>query len=122
MIRRPPRSTLFPYTTLFRSPRGRRRDRRAADARDVVRPLGTGGDALVGTPPGLAPGVGGSHRGHGGPPVPSWRTSARGALSRATVTTAEAGTAGGGTGAGSGEDTPELPSRPNLVCRPSLVK
>src|SRR3712207_7856626 len=31
MIRRPPRSTLFPYTTLFRSPRGVprvRRDRR----------------------------------------------------------------------------------------------
>src|SRR5688572_31903621 len=28
MIRRPPRSTLFPYTTLFRSPAGRgRRDR-----------------------------------------------------------------------------------------------
>src|SRR2546426_6536524 len=25
MIRRPPRSTLFPYTTLFRSPRGVRR-------------------------------------------------------------------------------------------------
>src|SRR5438477_2267580 len=25
MIRRPPRSTLFPYTTLFRSPRGARR-------------------------------------------------------------------------------------------------
>src|SRR5471030_3380017 len=25
MIRRPPRSTLFPYTTLFRSPRWRRR-------------------------------------------------------------------------------------------------
>src|SRR2546428_7909907 len=35
MIRRPPRSTLFPYTTLFRSrepraPGGRRRTRRAA--------------------------------------------------------------------------------------------
>src|SRR2546422_7580228 len=35
MIRRPPRSTLFPYTTLFRSRRtngvrGRRRDRTAA--------------------------------------------------------------------------------------------
>src|SRR3712207_8466357 len=30
MIRRPPRSTLFPYTTLFRSGRGRRRRRRAA--------------------------------------------------------------------------------------------
>src|SRR5256885_7371217 len=26
MIRRPPRSTLFPYTTLFRSLRGQRRD------------------------------------------------------------------------------------------------
>src|SRR2546427_9172022 len=25
MIRRPPRSTLFPYTTLFRSPQGRER-------------------------------------------------------------------------------------------------
>src|SRR5204863_2942331 len=29
MIRRPPRSTLFPYTTLFRSSRARRRPRRA---------------------------------------------------------------------------------------------
>src|SRR2546422_7037749 len=28
MIRRPPRSTLFPYTTLFRSPRVHRSDRR----------------------------------------------------------------------------------------------
>src|SRR3712207_8324474 len=28
MIRRPPRSTLFPYTTLFRSPEHRRGDRR----------------------------------------------------------------------------------------------
>src|SRR5215204_4697163 len=32
MIRRPPRSTLFPYTTLFRSPRGRDRA-----GRDVLR-------------------------------------------------------------------------------------
>src|SRR2546427_7353288 len=30
MIRRPPRSTLFPYTTLFRSLRRRRRRRRLA--------------------------------------------------------------------------------------------
>src|SRR2546430_11739024 len=29
MIRRPPRSTLFPYTTLFRSQRGAHRHRRA---------------------------------------------------------------------------------------------
>src|SRR5438094_6599218 len=33
MIRRPPRSTLFPYTTLFRSPAARDRARRAADGR-----------------------------------------------------------------------------------------
>src|SRR5260221_6561654 len=35
MIRRPPRSTLFPYTTLFRSAprRGRASDTRAADGR-----------------------------------------------------------------------------------------
>src|SRR3712207_8972586 len=32
MIRRPPRSTLFPYTTLFRSPRGPAAPRRHADA------------------------------------------------------------------------------------------
>src|SRR3712207_8289606 len=34
MIRRPPRSTLFPYTTLFRS----ELDRLAAVVRDLVRP------------------------------------------------------------------------------------
>src|SRR3712207_8870126 len=39
MIRRPPRSTLFPYTTLFRSPRRRRlRPRRRLDSRHGVRP------------------------------------------------------------------------------------
>src|SRR2546430_13534593 len=38
MIRRPPRSTLFPYTTLFRSP-GRERSRN----RGNVRPLGRRG-------------------------------------------------------------------------------
>src|SRR5256886_6521193 len=41
MIRRPPRSTLFPYTTLFRSPpdRGPRPDAGAAPARRGDRPL-----------------------------------------------------------------------------------
>src|SRR2546427_5310198 len=34
MIRRPPRSTLFPYTTLFRS--GRQNRRRRADRRPLV--------------------------------------------------------------------------------------
>src|SRR3712207_7397092 len=33
MIRQPPRSTLFPYTTLFRSRRDRRRRRRRSGAR-----------------------------------------------------------------------------------------
>src|SRR5687768_18277341 len=41
MIRRPPRSTLFPYTTLFRSRREARaiaeRDRREAEQRDYQR-------------------------------------------------------------------------------------
>src|SRR5687768_18281492 len=32
MIRRPPRSTLFPYTTLFRSANGMRNPRRVRDA------------------------------------------------------------------------------------------
>src|SRR5258708_18950693 len=35
MIRRPPRSTLFPYTTLFRSVRDRRRQRRGRTGRFV---------------------------------------------------------------------------------------
>src|SRR2546422_9386982 len=40
MIRRPPRSTLFPYTTLFRSrPRGCRRHRAFRHARREDRPL-----------------------------------------------------------------------------------
>src|SRR2546422_3471792 len=36
MIRRPPRSTLFPYTTLFRSRSERRRGARAAEDRGVA--------------------------------------------------------------------------------------
>src|SRR3712207_6997736 len=36
MIRRPPRSTLFPYTTLFRSRDGRGRRRRGRGAAGVV--------------------------------------------------------------------------------------
>src|SRR3712207_8321435 len=40
MIRRPPRSTLFPYTTLFRSPARARlggQDRRRQEARPLLR-------------------------------------------------------------------------------------
>src|SRR5260370_31145045 len=42
MIRRPPRSTLFPYTTLFRSHLARRRAARALIGRKVVRHQRTG--------------------------------------------------------------------------------
>src|SRR2546427_9310838 len=35
MIRRPPRSTLFPYTTLFRSPPGNRLERAQRTAADL---------------------------------------------------------------------------------------
>src|SRR5260370_18351699 len=39
MIRRPPRSTLFPYTTLFRSPHDRRRPaRRHGSAESALSP------------------------------------------------------------------------------------
>src|SRR3712207_7975671 len=41
MIRRPPRSTLFPYTTLFRSPA----DAEGAGRRGGAGPAGDGGDA-----------------------------------------------------------------------------
>src|SRR5258708_22140546 len=40
MIRRPPRSTLFPYTTLFRSARSARRNSRCACRRPHPRPSG----------------------------------------------------------------------------------
>src|SRR3712207_8426320 len=47
MIRRPPRSTLFPYTTLFRS--GHEQVRRRAGVRGADRqpPRGAGGDRPV---------------------------------------------------------------------------
>src|SRR3712207_7732842 len=57
MIRRPPRSTLFPYTTLFRSPREHRvparplpaDERRQAEGADPPRPLARAGErALAG--------------------------------------------------------------------------
>src|SRR2546430_3662735 len=49
MIRRPPRSTLFPYTTLFRSPRAhaRRPGGRARQGRDAGGP-GAGAPAALG--------------------------------------------------------------------------
>src|SRR2546430_9972314 len=57
MIRRPPRSTLFPYTTLFRSPRGRhggdgaRPGRRADHTRGGNLDLRGGGSRYSVAPP-----------------------------------------------------------------------
>src|SRR5437588_7984293 len=42
MIRRPPRSTLFPYTTLFRSPRAHRAGQSAEDPHPRAEPGGRG--------------------------------------------------------------------------------
>src|SRR5438093_13397316 len=49
MIRRPPRSTLFPYTTLFRSPEMAR-----APARAVPRAHGVGALGALARPPAVA--------------------------------------------------------------------
>src|SRR3712207_7136614 len=96
MIRRPPRSTLFPYTTLFRSgsgPAHERRDRSAG-----------GGDATRRTA-GAAPG-GGAHRGSSAlrAPLRPGEPVAAGRLRR------------------SEEHTSELQSRQYLVCRLLLEK
>src|SRR3712207_7453317 len=48
MIRRPPRSTLFPYTTLFRSRAPDRRYVRPDDRLGAARPAGRGGRADAG--------------------------------------------------------------------------
>src|SRR5256884_6691369 len=48
MIRRPPRSTLFPYTTLFRSQCGKDRRRRAAAASGAGDGAGATGTAARG--------------------------------------------------------------------------
>src|SRR2546427_12511439 len=82
MIRRPPRSTLFPYTTLFRSPRGvssgdgatrtarsSKRGARMAERRfrdTVERWAIVAGPRRGRSPTGGPPGGGRGHRGGGG--------------------------------------------------------
>src|SRR5256885_8857644 len=95
MIRRPPRSTLFPYTTLFRS--GRRRD---ADGRHGARPA-----AAVGAGAG------------GGGDLHLHRRLER-AAPRADLHHLR----GQADGARSEEHTSELQSPCNLVCRLLLEK
>src|SRR2546427_3619096 len=55
MIRRPPRSTLFPYTTLFRSQDREQAARRRAHRQEVLGAAAPGVRAL--TDPGREPGV-----------------------------------------------------------------
>src|SRR2546425_8675033 len=74
MIRRPPRSTLFPYTTLFRSEDGGRLDRAHARMIDRARPVearrarhvaADHGDRAA---RGREPGIGGAEEGDDGRP------------------------------------------------------
>src|SRR2546422_5604872 len=92
MIRRPPRSTLFPYTTLFRS------RRRCALGRRTARAPGRSGDRRP------APAHGGD------------RTGGRGHRDRGRPQTRIA------TAPRSEEHTSELQSRLHLVCRLLLEK
>src|SRR3712207_9445516 len=101
MIRRPPRSTLFPYTTLFRS--RRRGDRRAGrQARD--------GDGLGGS----GPRGGGQRRREGGVLRLEARDLRRRQLRRRV---ARGGRAARAEEPRSEEHTSELQSRQYLVCR-----
>src|SRR3712207_7902293 len=93
MIRRPPRSTLFPYTTLFRSADG---------GREVRVGFGQGGAEEAGG--------GGDGRGF----VHRFRIPAKGPAAKAS--------GGGGRAARSEEHTSELQSRQYLVCRLLLEK
>src|SRR3712207_8829018 len=96
MIRRPPRSTLFPYTTLFRSRDGR----------------GRGAGRLGGD---RGPGAGGGV-GHGG--VLDGRRGGAAVLGGRPGR----GRVGGGARPRSEEHTSELQSRQYLVCRLLLEK
>src|SRR3712207_6870391 len=102
MIRRPPRSTLFPYTTLFRS-RAHRRHlgaalRQAVAVRAAAAPGRDDDRAAPGNPAGLS-GLAGA-----GEPVPALRTGHVADPRR------------------SEEHTSELQSRQYLVCRLLLEK
>src|SRR2546430_11858061 len=99
MIRRPPRSTLFPYTTLFRSKESTCCSRTSSERLGSTAPL------PVTTIPNCLPAStwGATKVGSGD----SWGTSTA---------------AGEGGGARSEEHTSELQSQSNLVCRLLLEK
>src|SRR5256886_15897794 len=94
MIRRPPRSTLFPYTTLFRSRRSVRVPPRHGPRGCGHRPLRRGGPParLAGADPARLPVRGHSRRPGGAGPAGGARDRPAGA----------AGSGGGGGGGGGG--------------------
>src|SRR5256885_12143565 len=97
MIRRPPRSTLFPYTTLFRSP-------------------GLGGACEGDAPEQEGVQAGGQQRGHQGGTPPAARTQA------VEHTDVQPLRGNEGRARRSEEHTSELQSPCNLVCRLLLEK
>src|SRR5256886_12587415 len=99
MIRRPPRSTLFPYTTLFRSSSGRPSSSRARSSRSSTSRLIRSDSRLM-------------------PVMARPRSSGRAAAPRRN-SSAYARTAASGR---SEEHTSELQSQSDLVCRLLLVK
>src|SRR5690606_40116914 len=98
VVRRPPRPTLFPYTTLFRSQRPRREERGALRA-------------AQGKPPPAAADPDGAHAGGGAGSARGSTGLPRALNGRAAVKAAR------GAGFRSEEHTSELQSRENLVCR-----
>src|SRR3989454_6000527 len=74
MIRRPPRSTLFPYTTLFRLGRRAHPRRRRHRGR---RSRGLGGGLRAPAHGGRRPPRGGEGGGGGPPPALPWRSAPR---------------------------------------------
>src|SRR3712207_8678634 len=96
MIRRPPRSTLFPYTTLFRSA-----SETGSESGRKGYPASPGADPLWSRPEGQ----------HVGAPEPSRETALRSAWPKSAPR-----------GSRSEEHTSELQSRQYLVCRLLLEK
>src|SRR3712207_7534237 len=96
MIRRPPRSTLFPYTTLFRS------QHRYVHASPDAQPRGAAGSSN-------SRDDGRASSGEGASSSTSWKPSIASRLARRLSTRSE-------------EHTSELQSRQYLVCRLLLEK
>src|SRR5256886_11575758 len=100
MIRRPPRSTLFPYTTLFRSEKSKTLEQASAICDQMVAAgldrksfvIGLGG-GVIGDISGFVAAI--YHRGIPHVQIPTTRSE---------------------------EHTSELQSQSNIVCRPLLVK